>query len=87
VGASVIWLRKKRKDLDRPYKTLGYPATPLVFVLISFFFLVNTLIYKPAQAYAAIICLLAGLPVYFFFRKKSRSDTTQSAFPNRSLRR
>ena len=70
VGTSVILLRKTRKDLDRPYKTLGYPVTPLVFVLISFFFLVNTLIHKPAQAYAAIVCLLLGLPFYFYFRKK-----------------
>ncbi len=72
VGTSVILLRKRRKDLDRPYKTLGYPVTPLVFVLISLFFLVNTLIYKPVQAYAAIVCLLLGLPFYFYFRKRRR---------------
>ena len=74
VGVSIILLRKKRRDLDRPYKTLGYPLTPLIFVTISFFFLVNTLIHKPAQAYAAIGCLLLGLPFYFFFRKRSRTD-------------
>jgi len=66
VGVSIILLRKKRRDLDRPYKTLGYPLTPLIFVTISFFFLVNTLIHKPAQAYAAIGCLLLGLPFLFF---------------------
>jgi APA family basic amino acid/polyamine antiporter len=72
VGTSVILLRKTRKGLDRPYKTLGYPVTPIVFVLISLFFLVNTLIYKPVQAYAAIVCLLLGLPFYFYFRKRRR---------------
>jgi APA family basic amino acid/polyamine antiporter len=72
VGTSVILLRKKRKELDRPYKTLGYPVTPLVFVLISLFFLVNTLVYKPVQAYAAIVCLLLGLPFYFYFRRRRR---------------
>ncbi len=81
VGASVIRLRKKRKDLDRPYKTLGYPATPLVFVLISVFFLVNTLIHKPAQAYAAIGCLLLGLPFYFYFRKRRRRESSRSNLP------
>lgn len=75
VGAGVIWLRRKRKDLERPYKTLGYPATPLVFILITVFFLVNTLIHKPAQAYAAIGCLLLGLPVYFYFRGKRRRQS------------
>jgi APA family basic amino acid/polyamine antiporter len=72
VGTSVILLRRRRKDLDRPYKTLGYPVTPLVFVLISLFFLVNTIIYKPVQAYAAIVCLLLGLPFYFYFRRRRR---------------
>ena len=68
-GASVIILRAKRKDLVRPYKTIGYPVTPLIFILISFFFLVNTLIQKPVQAYAAIICMLLGLPFYFYFKR------------------
>jgi APA family basic amino acid/polyamine antiporter len=70
VGVSVIKLRLKRKDLARPYKTLGYPVTPLLFILITFFFIVNTLIEKPAQAYAAILCMLLGLPFYFYFKKK-----------------
>jgi APA family basic amino acid/polyamine antiporter len=68
-GISVIVLRKKRKDLERPYKTIGYPATPLIFILISFFFLVNTLIQKPVQAYAALLCMLLGLPFYFYFKR------------------
>jgi len=70
VAVAVIKLRLKRKDLARPYKTLGYPVTPLIFILITFFFLVNTLIEKPAQAYAAILCMFLGLPFYFYFRKK-----------------
>jgi APA family basic amino acid/polyamine antiporter len=72
VGVSVITLRVKRKDLERPYKTLGYPVTPVIFILITFFFIVNTLIQKPAQAYAALACMLLGLPFYFYFRKKRR---------------
>ncbi len=70
VGVAVIKLRVTRKDLVRPYKILGYPVTPLIFILITFFFLVNTLIEKPAQAYAAILCMFLGLPFYFYFRKK-----------------
>jgi APA family basic amino acid/polyamine antiporter len=69
-GVSVIMLRSTRKDVARPYKTFGYPITPLVFILISFFFLVNTLVEKPVQAYAALVCLLLGLPFYFYFRQR-----------------
>jgi basic amino acid/polyamine antiporter, APA family len=70
-GVSVIIFRAKRKDLERPYKTIGYPATPLIFILISFFFLVNTLIQKPVQAYAALLCMLLGLPFYFYFKRNN----------------
>ena len=81
VGASVIWLRKKRKDLERPYKTLGYPVTPLLFILITVFFLINTLIHRPAQAYAAIGCLFLGLPFFFYFRQKRRRESCRSSLP------
>ncbi len=70
VGTSVFKLRRTRKEVARPYKTLGYPATPAVFLLITLFFLVSTLIQRPVQAYAALVCLLLGLPFYFYFRKK-----------------
>jgi APA family basic amino acid/polyamine antiporter len=76
VGAAVMILRRKRSDLDRPYKTLGYPLTPVVFVLITLYFLLATLIHKPVQAYAAIVCMLLGLPFYFYFRGKGRHART-----------
>jgi amino acid transporter len=38
-AAAVIVLRKKRPDLKRPYKTLGYPVTPIVFIVGSLFIL------------------------------------------------
>jgi APA family basic amino acid/polyamine antiporter len=38
-AAAVIVLRKKRPDLPRPYKTFGYPVTPIIFILGSLFIL------------------------------------------------
>jgi basic amino acid/polyamine antiporter, APA family len=38
-AAAVIVLRKKRPDLHRPYKTFGYPVTPIIFILGSLFIL------------------------------------------------
>lgn len=70
VGVGVILLRRTKKDVERPYKTLGYPLTPIIFVLINGFFLVITLIEKPAQSWAAIACLLLGFPLYFYFKKR-----------------
>jgi len=45
-------LRKTRPNADRPYRTLGYPVTPILFILISLFFTLATLIAKPVQAQA-----------------------------------
>jgi APA family basic amino acid/polyamine antiporter len=68
-GAAVIVLRKRRPDAERPYRTLGYPATPLFFVGISLWFVVNTLIDKPAQAWAGLGFLAAGVPVFYYWKR------------------
>ncbi len=47
-------LRKTRPNADRPYRTLGYPVTPILFILISLFFTLATLIAKSVQAQAGI---------------------------------
>ena len=65
-----ILFRFKRKEAHRPYKTLGYPFTPLVFILISSWFVINTLIERPLQAGAGLTLLLIGLPLFYFFKKK-----------------
>ncbi len=69
---TVFIFRKKLKDVKRDYKTLGYPVTPLFFIAVSIWFVINTLIEKPEQAIAGIIMLGLGLPVYFYWKNKSR---------------
>jgi len=62
----VIVLRKKMPDVPRPYKVWGYPYTPIIFVLFSFLFLVNTLISDLENAAMGAILILLGLPLYFW---------------------
>lgn len=73
-GVSVFLFRKTKKGLDRPYKTWGYPITPLVFVLISTAFIINTLIERPEQALAGLILLAMGIPSYYFFKSFNNSS-------------
>ena len=72
-GIGIMKLRRTRKDAERPYKTLGYPVTPILFVLMSLFFVGATLLEKPVQALAATGCCLLGLPFYYYFRGKKRA--------------
>jgi basic amino acid/polyamine antiporter, APA family len=67
--AGVIVLRRRRPDALRPYRMWGYPWTALLFVGVAGGFALNTIVQSPKPAGAALLLALAGLPVYFFWRK------------------
>jgi APA family basic amino acid/polyamine antiporter len=73
VTSSVFVLRRKRPDLPRPYRTLGYPVVPALFVLVSAWLVVNTLIEKRVESVTGIVLILIGLPLYFYFRRARRT--------------
>ncbi len=66
-ACAVILFRYKRKELPRPVRTFGYPWTPLIFIITSLLFVINTLIEKPIQAGAGLALMLIGLLVYRYF--------------------
>ncbi len=68
--ASVIVLRHKRPDLARPYRTLGYPVVPIVFVLGIACLIVSTLIKSPRESLMGLALIAIGLPFYFHWRRK-----------------
>lgn len=72
-AAAVFVLRRRLPDAVRPYRTLGYPVTPLVFILLAAWFVVNTFFEKPAQAWAGLAFLALGVPVYRYWRRKQKA--------------
>jgi len=70
--AAVIVLRKKRPDLPRPYKTWGYPVTPVLFILAAVFISMNSLINEFRNAVAGLIIILLGVPAYLYWKNKRR---------------
>lgn len=68
--ASVFVLRKSMPDRDRPYRTWGYPITPVLYVLASIFLMVNMLAGKDSrmESLAGLGIILLGLPVYWTYR-------------------
>ena len=70
-GASVIVMRRTMPDAPRPYRVPGYPFVPLFFVLTSVWFVAMTLISKPEQAWAGLLFLGLGVPVYFYWKRQN----------------
>ena len=66
--AAVIILRKKRPEMDRPYKTPGYPYIPIIFILFSVFLTINTILEAPRDAAVGTSIILAGLPLYYYWK-------------------
>ncbi len=60
----VIVLRHTQPALPRPYKVWGYPATPLLFLTVSLFMIINLLIERPVQALAGAGIMVSGLVIY-----------------------
>ena len=73
-ATSIFIFRSKRKEAERPYKTFAYPIVPIIFILISSAFVVNTLIEKPKQALAGLGLLALGILVYYLFKQINPID-------------
>jgi APA family basic amino acid/polyamine antiporter len=73
VTSSVFVLRRKMPNAERPYKTLGYPLMPLVFVLVAIWLVINTLVNKPVESVTGLVLIALGLPLYFYFRMRQES--------------
>jgi APA family basic amino acid/polyamine antiporter len=66
--AGVIILRRKRPDQPRPYKTWGYPLTPVLFILSSVFLTANSLIQNFWNSFIGLAIIVLGIPVFFIWR-------------------
>ena len=69
-AAAVIVLRRNRPDLDRPYRIHGYPFVPVLFVLVAALLLYSTLRSSPRESGIGLGVIVAGLPFYFFWKKR-----------------
>jgi APA family basic amino acid/polyamine antiporter len=72
VTASLFVFRKTMPDAPRPYRALGYPAVPLIFVLVTAALLVNTFVAAPHEALRGVALLAAGLPFYWYWSRRPR---------------
>ncbi|HUK16807.1 MAG TPA: amino acid permease [Bryobacteraceae bacterium] len=72
---AVLVLRRKKPDLPRPYKTVGYPIIPIVFVLVACAFIVSTLWDSPRESLMGIALIVLGLPFYSYWNRHKKKST------------
>jgi APA family basic amino acid/polyamine antiporter len=65
-------LRRTRPRAERPYRALGYPVLPAIYIVMAFFIDVVLLRYKPQYTWPGLMIVLLGVPVYYMWSGKSR---------------
>ncbi|MBX7142120.1 MAG: amino acid permease [Chitinophagales bacterium] len=69
--AGIFILRKKMPDAERPYRAVGYPVIPLIYLTLVFIICVILLKYKPNYTWPGFIIVGIGVPVYYLFKMRS----------------
>jgi APA family basic amino acid/polyamine antiporter len=69
----IFILRKKRPELERPYKAFGYPILPAIYILMGTCFCVLLIIYKPNFTWPGLIITLLGVPLYYLALRNQKT--------------
>jgi APA family basic amino acid/polyamine antiporter len=69
-------LRFKRPDAPRPYKALGYPVLPALYIVMAAWICIVLLRYKPQYTWPGLVLVLLGIPVYFLWSRPQAESTS-----------
>ena len=69
-GSTVFVFRRRQPNAPRPYRVLGYPVVPAVFVLVSAVLLYYTFTDNLRYSAEGCVAILAGVPIFYFFKRK-----------------
>jgi APA family basic amino acid/polyamine antiporter len=69
--AGLFVLRRTRPDVDRPYKAVGYPLLPAIYIVMAIYIDLVLLRYKPQYTWPGLIIVLIGIPVYFVWTRRA----------------
>ncbi|HEY6490458.1 MAG: amino acid permease [Terracidiphilus sp.] len=70
--AGLFVLRVKEPDARRPYKALGYPLLPALYIAMATWICIVLLRYKPQYTWPGLVLVLLGIPVYLFWSRRPR---------------
>jgi APA family basic amino acid/polyamine antiporter len=63
-------LRVKHPHAERPYRAIGYPVLPAIYIVMAIFIDIVLLLYKPQYTWPGLAIVLLGIPVYYAWRSR-----------------
>jgi APA family basic amino acid/polyamine antiporter len=73
--AGLFVLRRTQPNAERPYRAIGYPVLPAVYIVMALFIDVVLLRYKPQYTWPGLIIVLLGIPVYLIWSRRNAAVT------------
>jgi APA family basic amino acid/polyamine antiporter len=67
--AGIFILRRKKPDAERPYRAVGFPFLPGIYIVLAASMALILLIYKPDYTWPGLIIVFLGIPVFFIWKK------------------
>lgn len=63
--AGIFILRRKRPEMERPYKAFGYPVLPIIYMILGITFCTFLAIFEPLYSIWGLVIVLVGIPLYY----------------------
>jgi APA family basic amino acid/polyamine antiporter len=79
VAVGLVILRRQAPSIPRPYRMFGYPVTPIAFAGVTVWFLINNIAGNPLPSLTGMAILLAGVPVYMIWGKRTEVPRISTA--------
>ena len=80
--AGLFRLRRTRPDIERPYRALGYPVLPALYIAGASTILLVLFVYRTATTWPGLIIVLLGVPVYFAWRQAEETTAPGGRRPS-----
>jgi APA family basic amino acid/polyamine antiporter len=69
---AIFVYRRREPNAPRPFRTPGYPVTPILFVLAAMVIVINTVVAQPTQSLIGLGLALVGVPAYLWWRPRAK---------------
>ncbi|MGI8950530.1 MAG: APC family permease [Chitinophagaceae bacterium] len=76
--AGIFILRKKRPEIERPYKAFGYPVLAAIYILLAAIFCISLIVYKPQYTWPGLIIVVLGIPLYYIAVANKSNSTEEN---------